>query len=96
MGKADDDYWKAKGLCARIPDPDPLFFPKQGASTDAAKRLCRVCPVRVLCAAYAIAHGESYGVWGALSSYERKRLPRDKVRAIRGAWFRMHPGTSRH
>jgi WhiB family redox-sensing transcriptional regulator len=93
---SSDDYWKVKGLCARLKNPDPVFFPRQGMSTDRAKRLCKECPVRVLCAAYAIAHGESYGVWGGLSSYQRKRLPREKVRAIRAMWFRMHPDAPRH
>lgn len=30
-----------------------------------AKQICRRCPVREPCSSYAIAAGESFGVWGA-------------------------------
>ncbi len=39
-----------------------------------AKRLCGSCPVRVLCLAFAVEHGEAFGVWGGLNPEERRAL----------------------
>jgi WhiB family redox-sensing transcriptional regulator len=39
-----------------------------------AKRICGQCPVRLLCARYALENGEKFGVWGGLSETERRRL----------------------
>lgn len=36
-----------------------------------AKRVCRRCPVRAECLAYAIANDERYGVWGGKTEVER-------------------------
>jgi WhiB family redox-sensing transcriptional regulator len=64
--------WMAEGLCAQV-DPE-LFFPERGGSTREAKRVCRACPVQPECLAYALAHGERFGIWGATSERERRRL----------------------
>lgn len=37
-----------------------------------AKRLCRSCPVTAWCLDYALARGESDGIWGGLNSAERE------------------------
>ncbi|WP_313880465.1 WhiB family transcriptional regulator [Mycobacteroides abscessus] len=37
-----------------------------------AKQICRRCPVREPCSSYAIAAGESFGVWGATTPRERR------------------------
>ena len=62
-------------------DPD-LFF----ASTDEmargwqdAVKLCKTCPVRAKCAAYAIEAEETYGVWGGLTANQRKSIRRKKT-----------------
>lgn len=60
------------GLCAET-DPD-LFFPERGASTVPAKTLCFACPDRVACLDYALTHGERFGIWGGMTSRERRRL----------------------
>jgi WhiB family redox-sensing transcriptional regulator len=39
-----------------------------------AKAVCRECPVRDECLAYALDHREHDGVWGGLSARERRRL----------------------
>lgn len=62
------------GLCAET-DPD-LFFPEKGGSAVPAKTLCFACPDRVACLDYALAHGESHGIWGGLTGRERRRLLR--------------------
>lgn len=57
------------------------FFPPHGLrgrsrarAEDAAKQICRPCPVRGECLRYALDSGESYGVWGGLTPIERLRL----------------------
>ncbi|WP_394329365.1 WhiB family transcriptional regulator [Nocardiopsis sp. CNR-923] len=54
-------------------DPD-VWFPPQGGSVRAAKRVCRVCPVRINCLAEAMQRGELYGVWGGASEDERRQF----------------------
>src|SRR5689334_22960572 len=44
-------------------DPD-LFFAESPADVEAAKALCRGCPVRVICLAGARERREPWGVWG--------------------------------
>ena len=39
-----------------------------------AKEICAVCPVVEPCRLYALAHGESFGVWGGLSELERQEI----------------------
>jgi WhiB family redox-sensing transcriptional regulator len=59
-----------------------MFF-SQGVLTSeeegAAKATCGTCSVIDECLAYAIAHAVRYGVWGGLTSEER--------RPIRRAWL---------
>ncbi|MDA0564846.1 WhiB family transcriptional regulator [Streptomonospora sp. S1-112] len=53
--------------------PD-LWFPSQGGSVRAAKKVCRRCPVWVECLDYAMRAGERWGVWGGASEEERLRF----------------------
>lgn len=71
---AVDGCWQERGLCCQT-DPD-AFFPDQGGSTRAIKRICRRCEVKEECLDYALAHDERFGVWGGLSERERRRLKR--------------------
>jgi WhiB family redox-sensing transcriptional regulator len=81
--------WMRRGLCAGSPTPD-LWFPEVGDSKSAteAKRVCRGCPVRADCLAYAIALRIRHGVWGATTPDERdgrkeRRTPRPMDPATR-------------
>jgi WhiB family redox-sensing transcriptional regulator len=64
--------WMADGLCSQT-DPEE-FFPEAGERSDAAKQVCRGCPVRERCLEYALAEGIPFGVWGGMSAAERAEL----------------------
>lgn len=74
--------WQDAGACLGA-DPS-LFFPERGASTAAAKGICRGCVVRVECLEYALANGEKFGIWGGLSERERRRIRRERANTARG------------
>ncbi|MFF4735310.1 WhiB family transcriptional regulator [Streptomyces sp. NPDC001262] len=48
-----------------------LFFDNHPCAVDAAKEICRSCPVRKACRARALANGEEHGVFGGLTADER-------------------------
>lgn len=68
--------WHHRAAC-RTTDPE-LFFPisSDPASENAAKRVCRGCPVTALCLDEAIDNGIHHGVWGGLGPDERRNLQR--------------------
>lgn len=60
-----------------------LFFGPQHEPRDVkttreatAKAICRTCPVREACLAFALDTNEQYGVWGGLNEAERRRSAR--------------------
>lgn len=80
--------WRYSAACRDV-DPE-LFYP---AGTDGpallqiakAKTVCRHCPVRAQCLAWAMANSELYGVWGGMSEDERYALRRWETRHARVA-----------
>jgi WhiB family redox-sensing transcriptional regulator len=64
--------WVDDALCAQI-DPE-IFFPDKGGSTGLGKRVCLACEVRQECLAYALDHGERFGIWGGKSERERRKI----------------------
>lgn len=66
--------WVERAVCRSV-DPD-LWYPDKGDSVGsrAAKAICRSCPVRAACLAYALDHKEQYGVWGGMSATQRRTL----------------------
>lgn len=50
------------------------------AREEAAKAVCAVCPVRIQCLEEAMRRRERYGIWGGLSSMERKSAHRRRGR----------------
>jgi WhiB family redox-sensing transcriptional regulator len=57
--------------------PQDTFFPGQGEDTKPAIAICNVCPVAVECLAWALDHGEKYGIWGGTSERERRHMRKD-------------------
>ena len=64
--------WMDQALCTQV-DPE-LFFPIVGSNVNPARRVCRECPVRAECLAYALEHDLRHGVWGGTSERQRERL----------------------
>lgn len=81
--RATGEYaWQERAAC-RGADPE-IFFPSpsDGARCRAAKRLCRECPVRVACLAFALRGPETHGIWGGLTIRERIRLTREQQQRV--------------
>jgi WhiB family transcriptional regulator, redox-sensing transcriptional regulator len=66
--------WSAWALCTDI-DPE-IFFPPNDRPASDAREVCASCPVRRPCLAYAIAADEPSGIWGGLTTEERRTLRR--------------------
>jgi WhiB family transcriptional regulator, redox-sensing transcriptional regulator len=82
--------WQAHGACRQA--DSALFYSPEGERgtrkrrrEQAAKSICATCPVVEVCAAYAIANREPYGIWGGLSQDDReaiyRRVDRHRVQA---------------
>jgi WhiB family redox-sensing transcriptional regulator len=65
-------------LCSEI--DTELFFPENGEQSQAAtaKSICKKCPHITECFEWAL-HNERYGIWGASSPRDRKKL-RNKLK----------------
>lgn len=64
--------WMERGAC-RDMDPE-TFFPSRGEVVDITIAICRRCPVREQCLAYAIDNRIHHGIWGGRSERERRRM----------------------
>ncbi len=85
MSAQRNDEWQIKAAC-RGPQA-AVFFPpgtferkeEKAGREQAAKEICRTCPVRQPCLDYAVAIREPHGIWGGLNEAERKNT---LVRAV--------------
>ena len=64
--------WAAYAAC-RDADADQ-FFSTAEPEMAAAIRICRGCPVREACLAWALDTRVKYGIWGATTERERRRM----------------------
>lgn len=68
--------WQLDGRCRSL-SPDTFFHPEGERGTarrsraDAAKDVCRTCPVLLACRRHALTVREPYGIWGGLTEEER-------------------------
>lgn len=74
-------HWRDLALSGEV-DPE-LFFPEKGGSARAAKRVCAACEVGAECLAYALDHGERFGIWSGRTERERRRLAQQQRRCPR-------------
>lgn len=83
---ADLWEWQMQGSC-RATDPDVFFHPEgeRGPSRrnrdEAAKAVCRTCPVLRQCREHALRVREPYGVWGGMSEHEREDILGQRIPA---------------
>ncbi len=79
--------WQKRSRC-RPGNPEdilPEVFFSQGMGTEAAKKVCRECPVVDECREWALSIPSQKGVAGALSEADRARVRRKRQRAARAA-----------
>jgi len=74
---SEDREWMNQAACLGA-DPDLFFSEGRGAHTPRdvrrAKAVCHGCEVREVCLDYALTNGEKFGVWGATTPQERRRI----------------------
>jgi WhiB family redox-sensing transcriptional regulator len=63
--------WAQHGICGKA-EPDPLFA--RGAAQQAAKQICKKCPVILECLADSLDNHTEFGVWGGMTERERRAL----------------------
>lgn len=70
--------WTQDALCAQIGGDH--WYPEKGEARRIreAKMVCRMCPVVAECLSFALDKNERYGVWGAKSERERRKLRRTR------------------
>ena len=66
--------WMRDAVCVETTGVE--FFPERGKPTAPAKAVCAGCLVRNDCLVFAMMHDIRWGVWGGLSSLERRELRR--------------------
>lgn len=90
-----DRSWVERGACYNAPALADLFYPSKADAVEAyatARAVCARCDVRLACLDYAVATGETLGMWGGRTPKERREIARrrraftrrvDEVRASR-------------
>ena len=64
--------WQEAAAC--VSAEPKAFFPYKGGSTAGGRRICSGCPARLACLEWALDNGEGFGVWGGLTTPNRKKL----------------------
>jgi len=71
--------WRHQAACRGL-DPG-IFFPDDEKPGNAAKSVCRRCPVRQPCLEWALSSREKEGVWGGCDERDRRRILRQARRS---------------
>lgn len=80
------DWW---GHAACRKEGSDMFYPdgkseQYRPQIEKAKAMCDACPVRQQCLAWALATGESHGIYGGMTDDERRALLRRERRRMPG------------
>lgn len=86
MTQRSDLSWQEEAAC--LGEDTGLFFPGGTTPTNKVNSLereivgqfCIPCPVKGACLEYAMRGNERWGVWGGMTSLERKSLRRARAR----------------
>jgi hypothetical protein len=68
------DWFFSEGFIPKKGISSAAYLAQQKAMELSAVRICISCPVRELCADYAIAAKEAFGVWGATTPSSRTAI----------------------
>jgi WhiB family redox-sensing transcriptional regulator len=68
------DWFFPEGFIPIKGKSSAAYLAEQKAMQLSAVRICLSCPVRALCAEYAITAGEPFGIWGATTPENRKTI----------------------
>lgn len=84
---ADED-WTMRSACRPLGAsaredffPDSLRTHERKQAEGRAKAICETCPVRETCLGEALANRDQYGIWGGLTTAERRSAQRSARRA---------------
>lgn len=69
-----NEDWQDEATCATV--GGDWWFVDKGGDTRPAKNICRECPVSAPCLEFALKNDEQHGIWGGLSTRERRRIKR--------------------
>jgi WhiB family redox-sensing transcriptional regulator len=64
--------WRESAACSHV--AVQIFFPPTDFEGEEAKAICRTCPVREPCLEAALEANEQFGIWGGLTTTERRVL----------------------
>lgn len=70
--------WRDQAICTA--DPDAMFPGTSRTGIEAAKEICRRCPVIQECGEWALDTRQDYGICGGLTAGERRSILRRKQR----------------
>lgn len=71
-----------QGACVSAQHPD-WWYPERGRDDTAkAKTVCSGCPVKAMCASYALDHEDESGVWGGMSDEDRVQVRARLARVV--------------
>lgn len=76
--------WASQAACRQSTGIANWFSEYGSPEFEAARTICRRCPVRLLCLEEALAVEERFGIWGGLSAVERERELRRRSRLTAG------------
>lgn len=82
-----DTPWRGQAACRRttatvfFPPPHFELKPEKDERENAARSLCRACPVQQDCLDHALDAREQHGIWGGMNELERRRLIRKRITA---------------
>ena len=77
---AADNDWQDRGACRGM--EVEMFFPVVEHEAFEAKRVCAMCPVQAACLEFALMERERFGIWGGLTTQERRDLLRERRTAV--------------
>ena len=66
------ETWREQAACRHV--PVEIFFPAVEHEAEEAKAVCNSCLVQAPCLEFSFEANERFGVWGGLTSQERRTL----------------------